>query len=195
MINLNTMHRNTVLRNTLKISTLDKTSRGVGGFSRACLQSFSNLEDSEVVLSNSNSEPDAESVKSFSGVDVGVIDDDINTDTYPDTDANADYIELELSPVHFVVKYEGTFYTNVEFVNEIWYVLHRLGLNSYIFEFYIFDNECEKFVKVLNCVVNIGIMCKIQALNLSNKFAKAVYRLNRYDKAKGVKLRVCPHPT
>lgn len=99
-------------------------------------------------------------------------------------------VVFELSPIHFTVKYEGKYYTNVEFTNEIRYILGRLELGRYIFEFSMFDIESRGYKVVLKHALKVGIMSRFQALDLSNRFAESVYRTNKYDRTKSVSLRL-----
>lgn len=101
--------------------------------------------------------------------------------------------ELELSPIHFVVKFEGKFYTNVEFTNELRYILRRLNLESYVFTFYMYNTERNDYSVALTTVVNVSIISMLQALDISARLAEVVYKRNIYDKTKTVRLKLSKH--
>ena len=105
-----------------------------------------------------------------------------------------DYLtELELSPIHFVVKFEGKFYTNVEFTNELRYVLRRLDLDSYIFTFCMYNTKHDEYSVMYTTVINVNIESITQALDISAQLAEVVYNSNIYDRTKCVKLRLRRH--
>ena len=100
-------------------------------------------------------------------------------------------LELELNPVSFVVKYEGRYFTNIKFTNELRYVLCRLSQRGYKFTFFMYHKEDERYKEVLNSFVNVGVFSREEALMLSSRLAEVIHQnLNIYDRGKRIKIKI-----
>ena len=98
--------------------------------------------------------------------------------------------DLVLTSIHFVVKFDGCYYTNNEFTNVLRLVLIKLSNKNCVFTFKMnFINGGYRVVYEAHLSVNT--FSKVQALNLSSCLAKTIYKdMSVYDKTSAVKLRV-----
>lgn len=97
--------------------------------------------------------------------------------------------EFVMSPLHFVVRYNDKFYTNVSFTNEIRYIMFRVSVGLYKFIFYMCTNR-GSYKQVLSKNVYISIYTKKNALDLSSQLAGAVFCKACIDRTQPVKVTV-----
>ena len=94
-----------------------------------------------------------------------------------------------VNPIHFIVRYEGGYYTNVLFMNELRYIVYKLNVGVYTFTFYMCYTD-KVYRAVFESEVNVGVFTKMIALELSGKVACAVYNISELDRTRPVKVDI-----
>ena len=94
-----------------------------------------------------------------------------------------------VNPIHFIVRYEGGYYTNVLFTNELRYIVYKLNAGVYTFIFYMCYTD-KVYRVVFESEVNVGVFTKMTALELSGKVACAVYNISKLDRTRPVKVEI-----
>lgn len=90
-------------------------------------------------------------------------------------------------PIHFIVRYNDKFYTNVLFTNELRYILYKMKTGRYNFTFLMCTTK-GIYKQVFEESKNVGIFTKRDALELSSRLAEAVYGRFCIDRTQPVKL-------